>query len=476
MWLCHNELSSIDDMSSIAKSVNLKEITIENNPISLAGDCVSFLVSYLPMLVSLNQLQITEQVRRAANAWRKSKENTDQNYQHLSSDVSSSIRREEIISNARTNWELIRSQQANIINGSHRQANQIKKSIKSKLISNNSSSSTSTTSSNSSGTNRKSTMSKNLMDAMPNKRQKSKLLRSISHENTGSIISDSEAHLPQMSNQFDEKVLSKKRSASSTRPNVDSESDFVGSDEEEIKSSSRVPTTPPINPTSSEASSPVEIIVMDNENVEVVINEENLSQTPPLPPIEPTVASPPSNSTLTPEIPKSNVEDIQNNESLSRTPTPTKDKSPLTTIETTSSISISTAVKIELDSPARIKTAPQIELKMETSESDKLSTVSKTSNIKTETNVTASANDEQRQVPSTSHTANAYARNKSGVARKVGAPLIRSQTVRNLSSHLNNQTVVAANQQNGVTASGNNAATSKKESKKEIDKDREQGE
>lgn len=57
-------------MSSIAKSINLKEITIENNPISLAGDCVSFLVSYLPLLNSLNQLQITEQVRRAANAWR----------------------------------------------------------------------------------------------------------------------------------------------------------------------------------------------------------------------------------------------------------------------------------------------------------------------------------------------------------------------------------------------------------------------
>jgi hypothetical protein len=48
-------------MSSIAKSINLKEITIENNPISLAGDCVSFLVSYLPLLNSLNQLQITEQ-------------------------------------------------------------------------------------------------------------------------------------------------------------------------------------------------------------------------------------------------------------------------------------------------------------------------------------------------------------------------------------------------------------------------------
>lgn len=69
LWLCHNELQNIDDMASIAKSVNLKEITIENNPISLAGDCVSFIVSYLPLLNTLNQLQITEQVRRAGECF-----------------------------------------------------------------------------------------------------------------------------------------------------------------------------------------------------------------------------------------------------------------------------------------------------------------------------------------------------------------------------------------------------------------------
>jgi hypothetical protein len=313
------------------------------------------------------------------------------------------------------------------------------------------------------------------MDAMPNKRQKSKLLRSISHENTSSIISDSDCHLPPMIDQFGEKVLPKKRSASSTRPNVDSESDFVGSDEEEVKSSSRVPTTPPINPTSSETSSPVEIVIKDNEDgVVVIVSEESQSHTPPLPPIEPTTVAQPAAVTLVPEIPPS--DDIQNNESLSRTPTPSKDKSPLTTIDTTSSISISATVNIESEAPARMKTAPQIELKMETTESDKLSTVSKTSTVKTETNVTTANDEQQRQAPSTSHT-NAHARNKS-VPRKVGPPLIRSQTARNLSSHLNNQAVgIAANQQNGAnTASGNNAATSKKESKKEIDKDREQGE
>lgn len=111
LWLCHNDLQKVEDMSSIAKAINLKEVTIENNPVSLGGDCVSFIVSYLPTLISLSQMQVTEQVRRAAMAWRKSKESSDAKYSHLSNDVCHTIRREEVISNARTNWELLRTQQ-----------------------------------------------------------------------------------------------------------------------------------------------------------------------------------------------------------------------------------------------------------------------------------------------------------------------------------------------------------------------------
>lgn len=110
-WLCHNDLQKIEDMASVAKAINLKEITVDNNPVSLGGDCVSFLVSYLPSLALLSQMHVTEQVRRAAVAWRRNKEQSDASYSHLSSDVSLSMRREEVISNARTNWELLRSQQ-----------------------------------------------------------------------------------------------------------------------------------------------------------------------------------------------------------------------------------------------------------------------------------------------------------------------------------------------------------------------------
>lgn len=97
-------------MCSLAKATNVREIAIDNNPISLGGDCVSFLVSYLPHLLILNNMQITEQVRKAAMAWRRNKETSNAAFMDLTSDVCLNVRREEVISNARTNWELLRSQ------------------------------------------------------------------------------------------------------------------------------------------------------------------------------------------------------------------------------------------------------------------------------------------------------------------------------------------------------------------------------
>lgn len=110
LFVSNNEIHSVEDMSSVAKAISLREVTVENNPVSVGGECVSFLVSYLPQLVLLSNMQITEQVRKAAQTWRKNKELNSSTFLDLSSDVSLNIHREEIISNARTNWELIRSQ------------------------------------------------------------------------------------------------------------------------------------------------------------------------------------------------------------------------------------------------------------------------------------------------------------------------------------------------------------------------------
>lgn len=455
-------------MSSIAKSINLKEITIENNPISLAGDCVSFLVSYLPLLNSLNQLQITEQVRRAANAWRRSKENTDQNFQHLSTDVSSSIRREEIISNARTNWELIR--QANIINGSQRQSNHIKKPIKPKLTPNNSSSSTSTTSSSNANveSGKAKLSSRQMIDVA--KRQQPKLAKSSSAENSSPVASEKETdgeceyfHLPPVLGNYSESSHKNPSAASSTRPNVDSESSAFSSDTEEQKSfRSRVPTTPPIHPVAiSKPPSPIEIVIRENESGD---DANKTSFTPPLPPVqlEPVASNVVVIENICETIKKDDPIDEQ--VALRRPPTPLtpKDKATLTIIDNSNGISLQPTINIEVES-VKAKAAA-VEAKPEPVETDKLSTISKTS-VKTSSdsiNTLSSANEE-RQVHS-SHT-NYHPRNRSG-ARKLGPPLVRSQTARNLSSHLNNQ----------QAGTNNQGATQKKEPKKESDKDREQGE
>jgi leucine-rich repeat-containing protein 49 len=283
LWLCHNDLQSIEDMQAVAKSINLKEITIENNPISLGGDCISFLVSYLPSLMSLNQLQITEQVRRAANAWRKSKENTDQNFQYLSTDLSNSKRREEIISNARTNWELIRSQQSNLVNASHRK--DLKSVVKrpftfipdtSNQTKHSSSSISSTASSNNqSEKSTKASRSKNLQ--ICTKENATKLKQSSSNENENFSEEDNEYfHLPPILSPYLEPDMN--FSSSSIKPNVDSVSSNCSSDNDvyenmNVRSKSTIPTTPPIINAVSQPPSPFEIIE----------DKDEICCTPPLP-------------------------------------------------------------------------------------------------------------------------------------------------------------------------------------------------
>lgn len=96
-------------MSNLAKALQIKEITIDGNPVTLNTDYISFLVSYLPNLQFLSTMQISEQIRRTAMAWRFSKEQSNSAFLDLSTQVCMSVRREEVISNAKTNWEFLRS-------------------------------------------------------------------------------------------------------------------------------------------------------------------------------------------------------------------------------------------------------------------------------------------------------------------------------------------------------------------------------
>jgi len=54
-------------------------------------------------------MQINEQIRRTAMAWRFSKEQSNSTFLDLSTQVCMSVRREEVISNAKTSWEFLRS-------------------------------------------------------------------------------------------------------------------------------------------------------------------------------------------------------------------------------------------------------------------------------------------------------------------------------------------------------------------------------
>ncbi|XP_014365489.2 leucine-rich repeat-containing protein 49 [Papilio machaon] len=110
LFLSNNDLLSVEDVSSLAEAMSLVEVTLDGNPVALGGDCTPFLVSYLPNLVTLSSMHVTDQVRAAAMAWRNNKEAAHAAYCALGGSAQQAARRDQIIHNARTNWELLRSE------------------------------------------------------------------------------------------------------------------------------------------------------------------------------------------------------------------------------------------------------------------------------------------------------------------------------------------------------------------------------
>ncbi|KAJ8717087.1 hypothetical protein PYW08_005486 [Mythimna loreyi] len=110
LYLGNNDLQSVEDMSSLAEAESLVDVSLDGNPVALGGDCVPFLVSYLPNLLTLSNMHVTEQVRKAAMAWRNNKEAAHAAYCALGGAAQQEARRDQIINNARTNWELLRSE------------------------------------------------------------------------------------------------------------------------------------------------------------------------------------------------------------------------------------------------------------------------------------------------------------------------------------------------------------------------------
>lgn len=50
-------------MSSLADATTLINVSLDGNPVALGGDCTPFLVSYLPNLLTLTNMHVTEQVK-----------------------------------------------------------------------------------------------------------------------------------------------------------------------------------------------------------------------------------------------------------------------------------------------------------------------------------------------------------------------------------------------------------------------------
>lgn len=98
-------LFRIEDVGCLIKLHSLKEIAIDGNPLSVNPDCIYFLVSYLPNLQFISTVEINEQVRKAAISWRTCKEQSNSAFLDLSTQVCVNVRREQVISNARSNWE-----------------------------------------------------------------------------------------------------------------------------------------------------------------------------------------------------------------------------------------------------------------------------------------------------------------------------------------------------------------------------------
>ncbi|XP_012285384.1 leucine-rich repeat-containing protein 49 [Orussus abietinus] len=123
LYLSNNDVQKIEDMNSLAKALQIREVSIDGNPVTLSPNCVSFLVAYLPNLQVLSTMQVSEQLRRAAAAWRTTKEQSSSAFLDLSTQVSVNVLREEVISNAKTNWELLRSQTKCLVGGTGKASN-----------------------------------------------------------------------------------------------------------------------------------------------------------------------------------------------------------------------------------------------------------------------------------------------------------------------------------------------------------------
>jgi leucine-rich repeat-containing protein 49 len=63
--------SSVEELSGVRKAGQLKELSIDGNPVSEIAECTAALVSSLPHLKLLNGTNVTSDLRNVAQSWQQ---------------------------------------------------------------------------------------------------------------------------------------------------------------------------------------------------------------------------------------------------------------------------------------------------------------------------------------------------------------------------------------------------------------------
>ncbi|XP_059474299.1 leucine-rich repeat-containing protein 49 [Neocloeon triangulifer] len=99
LFLSNNNIHSVEELNGVRQASQLKELSIDGNPVSENAECAALLVTSLSTLKLLNGSEVTNELRNVAATW---------HHAPISD-------KKQAISNARMHWELLRSQAKTLI-------------------------------------------------------------------------------------------------------------------------------------------------------------------------------------------------------------------------------------------------------------------------------------------------------------------------------------------------------------------------
>ncbi|XP_065216977.1 leucine-rich repeat-containing protein 49 [Planococcus citri] len=74
LFLSNNDVSSIDELGGLRKLRQLKELSLDGNPVISSEDCILYIISYIPSVLIFGQTKITDDIKKVAKVWRLRRE------------------------------------------------------------------------------------------------------------------------------------------------------------------------------------------------------------------------------------------------------------------------------------------------------------------------------------------------------------------------------------------------------------------